>query len=167
MDDQLLPDVLSPLAPSVRSGKSGAGKGTLTPKRSLQADTLKVLASLSGGVLEPEISEFLNGSGVLHENTRSALTRGKKTASSEVAALLTEQFKLAPATAGVIAALLVRLFPSISKLTGTAAPEKKKPRRKTKPKAEASSTTKKRKKKTAAKEKPAPKKKAAPKKTKK
>jgi hypothetical protein len=135
----------------------------LTAKRTLQADTLKLLSSLSGGTADDEISQFLNGKGTLLETTRAALTRGKKTATGEVAEWLSQNLKLSPAVAQVAAALLVKLFPSITRVTTPAKPARKKTRRKAKPKTEAS-TTKKRKKKAAAKEKPAAKKKATAKK---
>ncbi len=125
MEEKSLPDVIAQLAQAVTSEPAPTRK-PLTKKSSLQADTLRVLAGLSGGEADSEISEFLNGRGSLLETTRLALTHGKKTAVTELADFLTRQFKMSPAAAGVVAALLIKLFPSIGKLTGAApAPRKR------------------------------------------
>jgi hypothetical protein len=167
MEEKSLTDVIGQLAEAAGIAEPAPPAKPASGKTSLQADTLRVLAGLTGGEAGGAIFEFLNGRGTLLESTAAALTRGKKTAVNELAELLTRQFKMSPAAASVVAALLIKLFPSIGKLTGAAPAPKKKARRKTKPKRETSSTTTKRKKKTAAKEKPAPKKKTTTKKTKK
>jgi len=95
---------------------------------------LKSAAGLAGGDVQGAVEEFLGGKGDLLDTTRAAVERGGTSAKSVVAAFLQEKFKLSPTLAGIIAPLLVRLFPAIGKLTGTStAADKPKPRRKKKP----------------------------------
>lgn len=136
-------------------------------KASLQADTLRLLADLAGESASADIVDFLSGRGSLVDTTRAALAGGKKTAVKQLAELLEKQFKMSPAAASVVAGLLVKLFPSISKVTRAVEPAKKKTKSKAKPKskpkskpktktkAETSATKPKTSKKTAAKKKPA------------
>jgi histone H1/5 len=125
---------------------------------------------LSGGPVETAVNEFLSGEGELHETTRAAITRGGSSAVGEIAAFLTAKFKLSSTVATLVATLLVKLFPSISKLAGKKTAAKKKPRRKakakTKPaaKKKTASSKKKAKKKTSARPKTTAKKSTAKKK---
>jgi hypothetical protein len=100
-------------------------------------DSLKAIAGQSDGALETALDEFMSGKGVLHETTRSALTRGGDSALTEVVKLLTSQFKLSPAVAKMIASLILKLQLSGGNETGKEATTKKKPRRKAKPKTSA------------------------------
>lgn len=82
-------------------------------------ESLKALTENFGEAVGKEVSEFLNGKGTLLETTRTAVARGGSSAVTEVAELLTDKFGISPPLARIVATLLVRLFPSISKLTGT------------------------------------------------
>jgi len=110
-------------------------------------ESLRATTGQSGGPLATAVNEFLSGEGALHETTRAALTQGSS-AVNEVAAFLTTNFKLSSTAATLVATLLVKLFPSIRKVTGKKTAAKKKPRRKVKPKTTAKKTAAKKKKTT-------------------
>jgi len=165
MDDQPL-DPLSQVNPDAVENKT---ESTDKPNIIL-VESLRATTGLSGVPLETAVNEFLSGEGELHETTRAAITRGGSSSVSEIAAFLTDKFKLSSTVATLVATLLVKLFPSIKKLTGKKTAAKKKPRRKakakTKPaaKKKAASSKKKAKKKTTAKPKTTAQKSAAKKK---
>lgn len=102
-----------------------------------------------GGALETAVNQFLSGEGTLLETVRSASTRRGGSPVSEVAAWLSDKFDLNRTAAKLIATLLVKLFPSITQLTGKTAASKKKRRRKTTTSARSTSKRKGTKKKTA------------------
>ena len=143
MDNRSLSDDLSKLFSSERV-ENPEGENPNEQDNSL-IERLKALAGGSEEGVGKEVNEFLEGKGSLLESTRAAVTGGKRTAIKELAAILAEKFGLSTPLAQIIATLLVRLFPSISKLTGGTTTTKPKPRRKTKPKTSSSSKTKKRK----------------------
>jgi hypothetical protein len=173
MEEKSLSGLFSQLIPDEIENSLGLGGKSPDEQNSILVGSLKVAAGQSGGAMVTVINEFLSGQGDLLETTRAAVTRSGSSASKEIATLLTTQFKLAPTTAQIIAALLVKLFPSIKKAAKSDTPTKKKPRRKAKPKTaasakkDASSAKKKPKKKTpkATPTKPAAKKKKAAAKT--
>ncbi len=132
MDEKSLPDIFSQLLPDDLEKALGLEQDSSDEQNNILVASLKAAAGQSGGLVESAVSQFLNGEGDLHSATRTAITRSRSTAESEVAACLTTQFKLAPFTARMVAMLLVKLFPSIGKLTGAAAPAARKPRRKKK-----------------------------------
>lgn len=133
MDDKSITDLLSQLIPD-EQGKDSAEKEQPKDQDNILVEGLKTLVGQSEGDLEQAVSEFLKGKGVLHEITNSAVTRGKATADSEIAEILTKTFKLSPTIARLIAPLLTNLLPSVKKEQEKEAPSAKKPRRKTKPK---------------------------------
>lgn len=167
MEEKSLSGLFSQLIPDQIENGLGLGGKDPDEQNSILVGSLKVAAGQSGGPMVAAVNEFLSGQGELHETTRAAVTRSSSSAPKEIATLLTNQFKLAPTTAQIIAALLVKLFPSLKKAAKSDTPAKKKPRPKAKPKTaaaakkEASSAKKKPKKKTpkAAPTKPAAKKK--------
>jgi hypothetical protein len=138
-------DLLSQLIPDQIEESLGLGEAAQKSQDSLLIALLKEAVSPNSGPLGELIDQFLDGKGVLHETTRTALARGPRSAQREVASFLSETLNLNAATAKVVASLLVRLFPALGKLG--AAEEKAKPRRKKKP---ASSSSTKPKKKPAA-----------------
>lgn len=170
MDDKPLSDLISQILPDEVEKAIGLGKDQPGDDNPVLIASLKAAAGQSGSLVETAVNQFLNGEGDLLETTRSAVTRSKTTAKNEVAAFLESKFNLSPAVAKLLATLLVKLFPSIAKLTGEASAEKKKPRRKKKPtttssaKKETSSKKKPKKKKTTSQSKPAASKPAAKKK---
>lgn len=147
MEDKSLPDIISQILPDEVEQSLGIGKQKTTDQDNVLIASLKAAAGQSGGQVEESVNQFLNGEGELLETTRSAVTRSKTTAKNEVAAFLEKKFNLSPNVAKLVAMLVVKLFPSISKLTGEAATEKKKPRKK-KPKTSTTTSKKKAKKKT-------------------
>jgi len=146
MEDKSLPDIISQILPDEVEQSLGIGKQKTTDQDNVLIASLKAAAGQSGGQVEESVNQFLNGEGELIETTRSAITRSKTTAKNEVAAFLEKKFNLSPNVAKLVAMLTVKLFPSISKLTGEAATEKKKPRKK-KPKTSTTTSKKKAKKK--------------------
>lgn len=173
MDEKNLPGLFSQLIPDDIEASLGlGGKGT-DEQDSILAGSLKIAAGQSGSAMVTAVNDFLTGQGALHETTRAAVTRGGSTAAKEIASFLTKQFDVAPAAAQIIAALLVKLFPSIAKAVKQETPAKKKPRKKAKPKTAAAAkketgstkTKPKKKKPKTSTSKPAAKKKKAPAKT--
>ena len=136
MDDKSITDLLSQLIPD-EPGKSSAEEEQPKDQDNILVEGLKTLVGQSEGDLEQAVNEFLKGKGVLHEITNSAVTRGKTTADSEIAEILTKTFKLSPTIARLVAPLLTNLLPFTKKEEEKEASSAKKPRRKTKPKASA------------------------------
>lgn len=150
MEDKSLPDIISQILPDEVEKSLGFEKAKPVEQDNVLIASLRAAAGQSGGQVEASINQFLNGEGELLETTRSAVTRSKTTAKNEVAAFLEKKFNLSPTVAKLVAMLVVKLFPSISKLTGNATTEKKKPRNK-KPKTSTTTSKKKPKKKTTSK----------------
>lgn len=158
MDEKSLGDMLSKIITDAVEKPEGENNAAAEPVSPL-VQGLKSAAGLAGGEVQNAVEEFLSGKGDLLDTTRTAVERGGTSANSVVAAFLQEKFKLSPTLAGIIAPLLVRLFPAIGNLTGTSSTTSKpKPRRKKKPTAStakpAASSKKKPKKKEAATTKP-------------
>ena len=165
MDEKSLSDQISSLMNDTPDVDSSPVEADTDEQKDILAESLRSATGQTDGALDAALDEFLNGKGILHETTRSALTRGGS-GLEEVIKLLTSQFKLSPAVAKVLASLILKMQSS----TGQDAKAKKKPRRKSKPKAAAStkkkpSSAKKPKKKTTAKAKKTASKKPAKKKT--
>ncbi len=140
MDDKPLSDLLSQILPDDVEQAIGLGKDKPGEDNPVLIASLKAAAGQSGGLVDTAVNQFLNGEGDLLETTRRSVTRSKTTAKNEVAAFLESKFNLSPAVAKLLAMLLVKIFPSIGKLTGEPSAEKKKPRRKKKPKTTASAS---------------------------
>jgi hypothetical protein len=138
MDDNTRSGLLSSLIPDEIEKGLGLGGDDDGKDDSLLVTTLKGLVGSSNSDLVESVSDFLGGKGSLLEITQAALTRGRKTAAGEVAAFLTTTFKIPEGTAGLIAPVLLRIFPGIKKLTGGSSAESK-PRRKKKTTASSSS----------------------------
>lgn len=130
MDEKSLSDLLSQLIPDGSEAEPGKGEAQLDEQKGSMEEILKAVAGQSGGSAESAVNEFLNGEGELFETTRTALATDRKSAESEVAAFLKTKLKLSSFAAKLIAMMVVKLFPSITDLTGDEAPPKKKPRRK-------------------------------------
>ena len=141
MDKKSISGLLAQLISKPGKKDSAAEPESAGQGSSPLVDTLKTAAGLAGGGIEPAVNEFLNGQGELHETTRAAVTRGSRSAVSDVAKLLTSRFKLAPAIANLIAPLLVKLLPSIGQSAGGESAPKPKARRKAKPKTSSSAKT--------------------------
>jgi hypothetical protein len=155
MDEKSLPDQISQLMNDTPEIEPDSAVEKPDEQKDILIDSLKAVAGQSDGALEAALDDFMNGKGILHETTRSALTRGG-TGLSDVITLLVKQFKLSPAVAKMIASLILKMQPSGSQDTAKESTTKKKPRRKTKPKAASAakkktSSSKKKKKKTTAK----------------
>jgi hypothetical protein len=159
MDEKSLPDQISQLMNDTPEIKPDSSVEKTDEQKDVLLDSLKSVAGESDGALEAALDDFMNGKGILHETTRSALTRGG-TGLSDVITWLVKQFKLSPAVAKILASLILKMQPSGSQDTAKESTTKKKPRRKTKPKA-VSSAKKKKKKTTAKPKKTAARKKAA------
>jgi hypothetical protein len=165
MDEKSLSDQISHLMNDTTEVDDGPVEADADEQKDILVESLKAVAGQSDGALETALDEFLSGKGVLHETTRTALTRGGDTGLGDVITLLTKQFKLSPVVAKLIASLIMKMQSSASKDTEKEAAAKKKPRRKAKPKTASSAkkearSAKKAKKKTTAKpKKPAAKKK--------
>jgi len=138
MDNRSLSDELSKLFPNEPENKPAPEGENSGDQDSLMIESLKALVGNFDEAVGKEVGEFLNGKGTLLETTRTAVARRGSSAITEVAALLTDKFGLSSPLARVVATLLVRLFPSISKLTGEETSPKPKPHRKTKPKTSSS-----------------------------
>lgn len=141
MDDKSLPELFSQILPGGTDPAPKTGGEKPADDNNILIASLKAAAGQSGGLVETAVNQFLNGEGDLLTTTRTAVTRSKATAKNEVAAFLEAKFKLSPAVAKLIAMLLVKLFPSIGKLTGKTTAAKKKPRRKKKPTTSSSAKT--------------------------
>ena len=128
MDEKSLSDQISSLMNDTPE-EANPVEADVDEQKDILAESLRSAAGQTDGALDAALDEFLSGKGLLHETTRSALTRGGS-ALEEVIKLLTSQFKLSPAVAKVIASLILKMQTS----TGQDAKAKKKPRRKTKPK---------------------------------
>lgn len=169
MDEKSLSDLFSKLVPDELEARLAGRTVDSDERDGLLIEALRSLAGQSESSMATALNEFLNGKGVLLERTRSAVTRGGKTATNEVADFLKEHFNLSASVAKTIATLLVRLFPSISMLTGEESISKPKPRRRTKPKtassAKPASASKPRKRKTATSARPAASRKSTKRKT--
>ena len=155
MDEKTLSDQISHLMNDTPEIKPGSSEESTDEKMDILVESLKTAAGQSDGALDAALDEFMEGKGVLHETTRSAITRGGS-GLSEIIKLLTSQFKLSPAVAKIIASLILKMQSSVSKETAKDSTEKKKPPRKAKPKTASSakkepSSSKKPKKKTTAK----------------
>lgn len=146
MEDKSLPDFISQILPDEVEKSLGFEKAKPAEQDNVLIASLRAAAGQTGGQVEESINQFLNGEGELLETTRTAVTRSKTTAKNEVAAFLEKKFNLSPTVAKLVAMLVVKLFPSIGKLTGEATTEKKKPRKK-KPKTSSTTSKKKPKKK--------------------
>jgi hypothetical protein len=156
MGEKSLADQISQLMNDTPAMVSKPGGENPDEQKKVLVDSLKAVAGESDGALEAAFDEFLNGKGVLHEATRTAITRGGSAGRSDVITLLTKQFKLSPAVAKMIASLIMKLQSSGSVETAKESTTKKKSRRKAKPKTASSakketSSAKKAKKKPAAK----------------
>jgi hypothetical protein len=167
MDEKSLSDQISNLMNDTPEMDASPGEENTGEQKDILVDNLKAAVGQSDGALDAALDEFLDGKGVLHEATRSALTRGGDSALTEVIKLLTKQFKLSPAVAKMIASLILKLQSSGSGETAKESTSKKKPRRKTKPKTaqKETSSAKKAKKKITAKAKKSTSKTTAKKKT--
>ena len=132
MDDQKFSGLLSDLIPDEIEKRLGLGSESSGEQNTRAVEMLKAAAGQSGGSVENELNDFLNGRGALLETTRSAVARGGSTASSEVAAFLTNQLHLSAPLAKLIAPLVIQLFPAIGKLAGGSTTTKPKRRRKKK-----------------------------------
>jgi hypothetical protein len=151
MDNKSLFDDLAGLISKEVGKESSSGAEQTGEQENILAESLKVFAGQLGAGVGKEVNEFLNGRGSLLETTRSAVVRSGSSASKEVAVFLKEAFNLPATMANTLAALLVKIFPSISKLTGEE--EAVKPKRPRKKKASASAS-KPKKRKTASSAKP-------------
>jgi hypothetical protein len=133
MDNKSLFDDLAGLISKEVGKESSSGAEPPGEQENILVESLKVFAEQSGEGVGKEVNEFLSGRGRLLETTRSAVIRSGSSASREVAVFLKEAFNLPATMANTLAALIVKIFPSISKLTGEA--EAAKPRRPRKKKA--------------------------------
>jgi len=151
MDNKSLFDDLAGLISKEVGKESSSGAEQTGEQENILAESLKVFAGQLGAGVGKEVNEFLNGRGSLLETTRSAVVRSGSSASKEVAVFLKEAFNLPATMANTLAALIVKIFPSISKLTGEE--EAAKPKRPRKKKA-STSASKPKKQKTASSAKP-------------
>lgn len=131
MDNKSLFDELAGLI-SKEVGKESSSEAEQPGEpENILVESLKVFAGQLGVGVGKEVNEFLNGRGSLLETTRTAVVRSGSSASKEVAVFLKEAFNLPATMANTLAALLVKIFPSISKLTGEEdASKPKRPRKK-------------------------------------
>ena len=131
MNNKSLFDELAGLI-SKEVGKESSSEAELPGElENILVESLKALAGQLGEGVGKEVNEFLNGRGSLLETTRTAVVRSGSSASKEVAVFLKEAFNLPAAMANTLAILLVKIFPSISKLTGEEdAAKPKRPRKK-------------------------------------
>lgn len=150
MAEKSLSDQLSHLINDTLGIDASPEEETTDEQQDILAASLQAVAGRSDPALETALDEFLEGKGVLHETTRLAATRGGNPL-ADIVKLLTSQFKLSPAVAKILAALILKLQPSAGKETGKETAAKKKPRRKAKPKPKTTASAKKGKKKTTAK----------------
>jgi len=132
MDNKSLLDDLAGLISKEVGKESSSGAKPPGDQENILVESLKVFAGQSGEGVGKEVNEFLNGRGSLLETTRSAVVRSGSSASKEVAVFLKEAFNLPATMANTLAALIVKIFPSISKLTGEEEAEKPKRTRKKK-----------------------------------
>jgi len=138
MDNKSLFDDLAGLISKEVGKESSSGAEPPGEQENILVESLKVFAEQSGEGVGKEVNEFLSGRGLLLETTRSAVIRSGSSASREVAVFLKEAFNLPASMANTLAALIVKIFPSISKLTGEE--EAAKPRRPRKKKASTSAS---------------------------
>lgn len=132
MDNHTRSSLLSQLLPDDLEQALGLKPGDPDNRNLGLIKGLQLLTNSASGPLAAAVSEFVSGKGDLLEFTRAAVTRGKRGAAGEVAEFLTKTFDMKAETARTVAALLVRIFPSIGKLAGDMAGETDKPRRRRK-----------------------------------
>jgi hypothetical protein len=156
MDEKSLTDLFSQFFSDEKDKNLTQEGKSVDQKDAGLVTVLKILAGQSGGTAGDELNQFLGGQGALMEATRSAVTRGTS-AASEVKAFLIEKLNLSPSVAGVVAPLLIKLFPSVGMLAGAASTPKPKTSRKKKASSSstAKSTSKAKKRKTTSSTKPA------------
>ena len=151
MDDKSLFDNLAELISKEVGKESSLEAERSGEQENILVESLKAFAGQSSEGVGKEVNEFLNGRGSLLETTRSAVVRSGSSASKEVGVFLKEAFNLPATMANTLAALIVKIFPSISKLTGEE--QAAKPKRPRKKKA-STSTSKPKKRKTSSSTKP-------------
>lgn len=146
MDEKSILNLFSQFtqSPAENEGKTGESNQPLV-------DVLKSVSGQFGAPLQEAVSQFLSGTGELHEATRAAAARNSKSAASEVAKMLTSRFNLSPVIANLVGSVLVNLLPSLGKQFASGSAKEEKPRPKTKPKPKPVSSAKKTDKKTSAK----------------
>jgi len=143
MDERSLSDLLSQVIQNAAAKETAQNEAVPEAQEDMLMESVRTLSGTGNEGLEKAINEFMSGKGDLLETTQGALTRGSS-ATNEVADFLEKKFQLSPTIAGLIAALLLKMAPSLGKILGDK-PAKKKPRKKTesktskKPKSESSS----------------------------
>jgi hypothetical protein len=133
-------DNLSELISKTVGKESPSEEEKSVAQSDLLIETLKIVSVQASEGLGKELNEFLNGRGNLLETTRSAISRSGSSAAKDLAAVLKETFNLSSASANTVAALLVKLIPSINKTTSEE--ETSKPKRPRKKKTSTSSNVK-------------------------
>ena len=76
MDEKSLSDQISNLMNDTPEMEASPVEENTDEQKDILVESLKAAAGQTDGALETALAEFMDGKGVLHETTRSALTRG-------------------------------------------------------------------------------------------